>query len=162
MEQQVRDGSTLSCEESSIPEIATPSTVQPAQPLTQDACLQFMGIECDDRWASLLTAEDMQLKTEILQTSGTWVVFEEPLAGFKIKVVESFVTGDAQFGIRMRPGSHGIVRRIDEDGDFQVLFPCLLEAEYTSFSKWLAMRWVLKQDVQKLRCLVLTETTNVI
>ena len=88
---------------------------------TQDVGVQFMGIGCDARWASLLSLEDLDFTSDVLDCHGKWEPLEEPEAGLRIKVAEAFVSADAQ------------------------------EAEYTSFPKWFAMRWIVRHDLSKLR-----------
>ena len=77
-----------------------------------------------------------------------------PEIHLKVMVNEPFVTGDAHIGIRLIRGMRGFVRRIDDDGDIQLLFPTILENEYTGFPKWFAIRFVLKQDYGKMSRLV--------
>ena len=116
-----------------------------------DASIQFAGVGCEDSWATLLSADDLNLVGEMRDMTGDWETFREPEVGWKIRTVKGFVTADAPIRLWLPKGICGVVRNVDDEGYMQVFFPAILEDQYASFPKWFGIRWISSEDVINLQ-----------
>jgi hypothetical protein len=73
-----------------------------------------------------------------------------PCLGDFVQITEDINSDDATIRILLQKGIRGKIMRVGEDGDLEIFFPTFMHGCHSSFPRWFATRWVMKDKVEHM------------